>query len=303
MKVIYVMGYARSGSTLLDIVLGAHPSVFGAGELCNLIPAMDIRHEYCACGVRSAECPFWVGVRRAWASTIYDIGKTDYERLRSHFERLRSYPRYWKSHQRDDSLINKHLVQTSMLFEAIGKVSGVATIVESSKAPLRTLALSRMKNIELRVIHLVRDPRGVAFSLAQAYEPDPSNGIVAALPAQRPTVTVLNWMLFNALADRVRARLGRRAILVRYEDLITDPIAVFERMSSWVNIDFSGVAKRLRNGDAFRPTHTIAGNRLRMSGPIRLRTDVKWRLAFSAARKRWLGTLSFPVAGRYGYRL
>ena len=36
MKVVYIMGLWRSGSTLLDIVLGNHQSIESVGELRNL---------------------------------------------------------------------------------------------------------------------------------------------------------------------------------------------------------------------------------------------------------------------------
>lgn len=37
MEVIYIGGYGRSGSTLLDILLSNSPSVRGLGEASNLI--------------------------------------------------------------------------------------------------------------------------------------------------------------------------------------------------------------------------------------------------------------------------
>ena len=36
-KIIYVAGYGRSGSTLLDMMLASHPAVFGAGEMSTYV--------------------------------------------------------------------------------------------------------------------------------------------------------------------------------------------------------------------------------------------------------------------------
>src|SRR5437773_1697066 len=49
-RVIYIMGAGRSGSTLLDTILASHPEVVGVGELVNLHSAGWTAKEICACG-------------------------------------------------------------------------------------------------------------------------------------------------------------------------------------------------------------------------------------------------------------
>ena len=34
--VLYIAGYGRSGSTVLDMLLGTHPRIIGGGELTHL---------------------------------------------------------------------------------------------------------------------------------------------------------------------------------------------------------------------------------------------------------------------------
>ncbi len=85
-KVLYITGAGRSGSTILDIVLGNHPDIESTGELSNLvrngwiggeslkgIERKRVRVPICTCGRRTdipdvedaAEaCPFWSSVRR-----------------------------------------------------------------------------------------------------------------------------------------------------------------------------------------------------------------------------------------------
>ncbi len=296
MKILYIMGYGRSGSTLLDTVLSDHPSVFGAGELCNLIGAMDVHRSYCACGVRSAQCPFWLKVRQDWSRVAGGIVENEYLRLQT-----RLY-RYWLRPRLGDQLMTRYLSQTRALFEAIAETSDGSTIVGSSRAPLRALALSCMGGIEFRVIHLVRDVRGVACSTMKSWEPDPEAGIVAALPAERPTVAAAKWMLTNAIANRIRTLLGDRAILVRYEDFVTNPSITLQRISAFTGLDFEPVAAKLTHGGEFRAKHTIEGNRLRMQARIQLRPDVRWKSELSSVQKRFLPLLASPVAWNYGYR-
>jgi hypothetical protein len=295
------MGSSRSGSTLLDTVLSDQPGIFGAGELCNLITAMDVRHNYCACGNRSAECPLWTGVREEWSRVTKPDVAAEYPELRRRIERIRNYPRFHDG-TTDDPLMQEYLELTRALFGAIAKVSSATTIVDSSKGPIRALALSRMKDVELRAIHLVRDVRGVAHSLAQSFASDPRGGVMTPLESKGPLRTARKWMLTNAIADMVRSRLGDRAILIRYEDYVTNPRATLQRLSAFAGLDFGPTAEKLEHGGAFKCGHTIEGNRLRTYERIELRPDVRWRKQMSKARKSLLPLLTAPVSWKYGYR-
>lgn len=298
-KILYIMGSGRSGSTLLDTVLSDQPGMFGAGELCNLLSAMDVRHNYCACGRRSAECPVWLAVRAEWSrSAVTDVAR-EYPALQRRVERIRNYPRHRGS--TSESFTERYLELTRALFAAIANVSGATTIVDSSKGPVRALALSRMHDVDLRVIHLVRDVRGVAYSTGKRFASDPKGGIMSALNGKSSTRTAANWMLVNAVANRVRARLGERATLVRYEDFVTRPAQILRRLSEFSGVDFAATAEKLERGRGFKAGHTIEGNRLRMHDRIELRPDIRWREHMSKTKQSLLPLLTAPVAWGYGY--
>lgn len=305
-KVIYLMGSARSGSTFLNTILGGHPSAFAAGELCNVIKSMDVRREYCSCGVLSEACSFWTQVRQEWKNTVGRGLVDEFSDLLSCFEQprrfewIRSYSRRWR-HGHDRSAWRRYSTLTSALFTAIQKVSGVDIVVDSSKSPVRALALSEIGDLELHVIHLVRDVRGVVYSLNKAWEPDPKAGIVAPLAAMRPSVVARRWAETNFSSNRVRHRLGERTMLVRYEDLVGAPEATLERIGGFTGLNLSDVATKVRHGEQFQPGHQIAGNRLRMKSTIRLNPDVRWQHELSSLKKYWIWALAGGLAGLYGY--
>ncbi len=62
-RVIYVVGAGRSGSTLLDTILGNHEYIESVGELINSPRAWSNPDEYCACGIQAGVCDFWRQVR------------------------------------------------------------------------------------------------------------------------------------------------------------------------------------------------------------------------------------------------
>src|SRR3712207_469193 len=110
-KVLKITGLGRSGSTILDVVLGNHPDIESVGEASNLIrngwisreslrgiPKDRLRRPICTCGKRldvlyvdtpDEACPFWASVRREWLERADGESIESYPRLQNDFE-LRS---------------------------------------------------------------------------------------------------------------------------------------------------------------------------------------------------------------------
>ena len=61
-RVLYVAGTGRSGSTLVSTILGHLPGVFSAGELRFLWLRGVTQDQMCGCGARFSACPVWVDV-------------------------------------------------------------------------------------------------------------------------------------------------------------------------------------------------------------------------------------------------
>ena len=64
LRIILNAGFGRSGSTLLDNVLGQTQGFFSSGELGNLWDFARPSARVCACGTRLRECPTWNGIFR-----------------------------------------------------------------------------------------------------------------------------------------------------------------------------------------------------------------------------------------------
>ena len=73
-RLLLIRGLGHSGTTILDLALGAHPQLVGLGEAARILerpaagdehrgPAQlrgDLRFERrCTCGAVAAECPVW----------------------------------------------------------------------------------------------------------------------------------------------------------------------------------------------------------------------------------------------------
>jgi len=191
------------------------------------------------------------------------------------------------------------------LYRAIAEVSGAGMIVDSSNLASHAFILRSIPSIDLRVIHLVRDSRGVAFSWRKEVEKRRTNGPSAHLPRYGPGASSLRWMGYNAMAGALRP-LGVPYIFVRYEDLVRSPREVTRRLLQYAGLRGDAANPTYIEGNCvrLRPNHTVEGNPMRfVSGELELRADQDWRRHMSARDRRLVTGLTSPLLAAYGYRV
>jgi len=293
LQVVYILGNSRSGSTILDTLLGNHPAIESVGELVNLPELGWLANQYCACGSRARECVFWEQVRKRWLESTSLSCPAEYVRLQNHVGR---YRRLLPGFHRPDTASAEFLRYadcTAALFETIGEVSGKSIVVDSSKIPLRAFLLSLIPQLDLKIIHLVRDARGVAWSLRKSFKADALAGVQRDIRPQPIAQTVIEWMRINAQSNWVRGKLdARRSMGVRYEELTADPRRTLGRIGDLIGCELRELADKVEQDQALSVGHTIAGNRMRMAGQARLRPDEEWRYKMGAMDKWLIGSLA-----------
>ena len=305
-RVLYIAGAGHSGSTFLDIMLGNHPDVFGAGELSNLPRGGWIDNEYCTCGRQANDCPFWSYVRRVWVEKVGVDDLEGYLKLEDSFERIRCLPRLLWERRKPSARFQRYTERTRALFEAVREVSGKAVIVDSSKSPARAFALAMMPDIDLYLIHLVRDGRGVATSHKKTWRKDLQAGVTRDVKRRSVWETTARWVSVNLGTEWVRFLLrSEKSVRLRYEDYVADPKEASDKIGQMVDLDFTEVSSTVSAGGALQAGHNIAGNHLRMSGTVRLVPETgQWRNkgALSAGERRLSWILMGWLLRRYEYK-
>ena len=325
-KVLMIMGLGRSGSTVLDIVLGNHPQIESVGEVRNLmrngwvsreslrgIDPKGLRVPICTCGRRldvpyveapEEACPFWSGVRREWVERTDRGSIESYPKLQYDFEFKGGWARLLYERRRPSAAFRSYARLTRAFFESIRAVSGKPIIVDSSTDPVQAFALGMVPGIDLYVVHLVRDGRGVITSHRKRFEEDPQ-AIIKTAVGRRVLylASVVRWAALNLATEWVCARLGpKRTTRLRYEDFVADPRAALERIGSLIELDLREVADAASAGKPMQPGHNIGGNRTKKSGVITLRPDAEeWKSALSPAERRLSWVLMGWLMRRYGY--
>jgi hypothetical protein len=304
--IIYIAGYGRSGSTLLDIILGAHPEATSLGEVGRLWELYYSDREPCSCGLKYCDCPFWS--RRDLLPLNHDTPRqmAYYRKLTRHVEGWRALPQIAFASGSADQKRTYAEVMTH-LFTGIARATGKKLLVDSSKTSYgmawRPLALHKLCGFEVRMVHLVRDVRGVMGSYVKGCNIRLRMGEDPRIPFSALRA-LYGWLVANLFAVVGRFFLPSGCYqLFRYEDLIRCPDKELTRMGRFLNLDLEDAIQRIQTAGAFQAGHFVAGNRLAGDGEVRVRlhseppTNLKLHHRLLAALWAWPMTLYAALAG------
>lgn len=304
-RVVSIIGSGRSGSTVLDIVLGSHPNIEGVGALSKLPRSGWTRDDdrRCSCGSPIHACPYWTAVYERWIDTVGADGLTRYIDLQGRYEHSsKRWPRLLIEERTPSPEFLDYGHMTAALYGSISEVSGNPVILDSSKKPVRTYALIAAGGLDVRVLHLVRDGRGVVWSRLKPLPRDVEAGVPSARPPTPPWRTTLHWTQANIESEWVTRRAGRsKGTRIAYESLVETPGALLERISPIVGEDLSELMEGIDNGRSMQTGHRVGGNRMRFAGEVRLRPDLEWTTKLPSSDGDTFWRMAGWLARRYGY--
>lgn len=257
-RILYIMGFGRGGSTILEVLLANNPGVFGAGELTHVLSDAVLRNAACSCGAPSLCCEIWSKVceRLNWTT----------EMARSNAQLLRRVEHHARFPLMAAGLIGRATWEryariNAELFCAISEVTGAEVVTDSSKYAGRALALRRVFSDRVQVICLTRSPNGLMHSFQKPQHDE---------QLQKSALGACFYYTYVLSCLHVASRqLGEQALNVRYEDLASNAEGVIRRIGEWWGRDVSQVVAKLRTRDIFDIGHVVTGNRLRYRGRVR----------------------------------
>lgn len=305
---LYLAGLGRSGSTLLERLLGEMPGACPAGEIVHVWLRGVRDGERCGCGQPFLACPFWEAVGQeafgGWAQV--DVDRVT--RLRAQVDRSRFLPQLASPalRRRLQPALGEYVGYYQGLYAAIAQVSGGPVVIDSSKHASLAFCLRSCPGIDLRVVHMVRDSRAVAYSWSKIVDrPEADAG--SQMATYTPASAAMRWNLQNS-ALQLLAQLGTPTLRVRYEDFTAAPAATLSRIAAFAGLpggpDFSflGTDGPGRWWAELGATHTASGNPMRFTtGRIGIRHDDAWQTGMMAGSRRTVTTLTLPLLTRYGY--
>ena len=302
-KVLYIAGSGRSGSTILDNILGQLEGFVSAGEVRFLWERGMREDRTCSCGTAFSSCSFWGEV----LTTAYgDRATLDPERmmaLLARGTRARHIPRLVGSARRREAFVgglDELPDRLSSLYGAIADAAGARVIVDSSKLPTYGMVLDQVPGVDLRIVHLVRDPRATAYSWRRKKSLPDKPG--STMQRQGPLKASALWMLWNGAAGVFWRKDRERYLRLRYEDFVRDPRSSIERVCAFVGEDPSGSPFVSETEVELTPSHSVAGNPSRFTtGRVALRPDEEWRSKMRRSDRAIVTAVTWPLLIRHGY--
>lgn len=303
--VLFVAGSGRSGTTMVNNLLGQVDAVFAAGELRYLWHRGVVANHVCGCGQPFAACAVWESVMRELERAVGPVDAQALgDRLLRRLRVLRVPGMLWRrlSGQRpvpshaDDAAIRA-------LYRAIQEETRAQLIVDSSKLPPYGLLLCRLPDVQVTVLHLIRDPRATAFSwrrrMASRDRDDDS-----VMPRQPVWKSSALWLTWNCLAAMLWPSRAAHHLRIRYEDLVVAPEATLAALCAALGVPATGIPFVDDRTVDLRPVHAVAGNPVRRScGRVEIRPDDEWRHSMRPRDRRLVTVFTAPALAAFGYRL
>lgn len=261
MPVIYILSCGHSGSTLLDMLLNAHPQVMGLGEIEKIGDRATIDTARCSCGERVSDCGFW----QAFLASHPRLVAAKLRAIRMKRSDLLLRKQRYHFVELGDAVMDPdfYLRATEELYLYAQKNSGREVLIDSSKNIFRLLFLYQ-KSVRIKpvVLFLTRDGRGVTWSYKKVH----------------PQLSLLHhmrhWATSNLKAELILWWYKIPHIHITYEELARNPEAVLSRITQAAGIDFSPSML-----DFDKPVrHQVGGNkRVLFASTSVIREDLSWR--------------------------
>jgi len=296
-------GSPYTGSTLLGMLLANHPACASIGAATGLPAKIDLATYRCSCGVLFTECPFWGRIAERTISLQQPVTVFKKDFWNTH---VRASRRRWINGVLVSSLGNASLnaardavvgwapplkrrvaearASTWSLAKAVLEETGKTVFVDTARYHQRPRQLQGSSRLDLKVIHLVRDPRGNAASIMK------HTGVDAAAAARQ-------WRHYNVEADRVRRFFTRDSWLrLHYEELCARPQETLDRVARFIGVDPIPLARYLEASER----HVI-GNSMRLRTVEEIREDRSWMGRLTEDDIRVIARVTSSASHRLGY--
>ena len=231
---LYLLGLEHSGSTLVAFLLNAHPAIANVGETAAVDQILPDRwesgHGLCSCGRAYVECPFWIQALAGLSARGFGLGSPN-------------------------------------PFAAKDE-PGAAQKLDASKKPGYLKRLVANPHLDLRVLDLYRDGRGIVNS----WRKNNPNANVENLTQE--------WIRREDRRQLALAAIDSGSIFrLRYEDLCQDPPKWLGKILAFLALDDADFA-----GEGFKSSaeHHIIGNPMRLNANEQIQLDEKWRRELTA---------------------
>jgi len=303
-KIVYLAGMGRSGSTIIGKVLSQLKDFFYIGEMKQVWKYGISKNTLCGCGLNFSDCPIWSSViSRAFGIRAKEIAqKMIYMQRNTLRERHAPIIRFLNNPMKfiDKRISQEYRWAINRLYQEIARVTGANIIVDSTKTATYGLLIKNILDCPVYVLHIVRDPGAVAYSWKRSKNHNIS-GIKVAMRRFSTIKTVLRWGIRNWSVEQALRPFVDGFMLVRYEDFVNNPKKLVRAILKFVHED-SDLSFIHNHKVSLKETHSVWGNPGRLlHGDIKIKLDNEWKISQSNVQRIIIKVLLCIYLYRYSY--
>lgn len=291
-KLIYIVSNGRSGSTLLDMLIGKHSKCYTLGEFQMLPIDFEYNTQPCGCGESLKNCHFWSQIYLANEKIIdegvisrfrnFGAGKLlRWNELKSVYlnkpERIEEKQEIYKYGQEN------YTVFTSVL-NKVREEMDVEYLVDASKDLYRLKWLAQSELFDISVLHIIKSPEAFVYSMRKSE--------MRFFPKMKRTIRMsLRWVIENHFINKVCSKyiVNGRYTKVKYEDLASNTQDELKNLFSKINLTYE---KNILEGGFFHENHAISGNKMRFKSSV-IKLDQKWKSELSLFQRILIKAITF----------
>ncbi len=274
--IVYIAGTGRCGSTLLEMILSQLPGVLSVGEIRYLKERGFEQNRKTGEGVEFKQSPFWT----KWVEHLYngDWQEAEQEALSCPL-RMRQllWPRVFRKSTRFESILSRYGQYYHKVFSGLFDVSNADVIIDSSKIPTHGLAFSNFSDMQVKILHLKRDPRAVAYSWNKSKYDQGKGGMMSR---KNILSSSLEWAFINDWIGHY-FKPSFEVFEIDYAELTHNPHQEINKVIEFINptLKSHNPIKPKGNSYEFKTSHpTVSGNPIRFdTGRIEIREDRRWK--------------------------
>ncbi len=302
-RYISICGSGRSGSTLVNLLLGSHPGVISLGETTNLLRSVT-ENRQCTCRQHVKTCVFWNDIRREILSNrgidIFERPEDfpvslqpDRQAVVGHFVHYQRLALAWLGREPltrvelvpPGGIPTRKIVDNIFhLYDTVRAITGCQAVVDSSKLPLRMKWLWMNRPSQVKALYVVRDGRAVLSSNIRRGWSTKS--------------AVFSWIKAQTSVRLMLQRMQEDSwLLVRYEDLCNNPQGELRRICQFLSLEFSEEMLDFRKSGH----HDIDGNRMRFDTSKEIVNRETWRQELECTDLQIFERFAGSINRRLGY--
>lgn len=307
--VLIILGFRRSGSTVLTKSLGCHSKCSAIGEINYFFKEIKNSESPCGCGEKYYSCKYWNKIineinSEKSTNVLKDDNKFNVE-IGNELTRLKNIllllPTIFFNKEYNYNYLRKKIENTFYLYFKLFKYSKSDILIDSTKTVFRALILAsfaKKYKVNFKFIFLVRDGRAVLNSTQKGFyyvKQEDGTSNLTNVNTRKSIVEVKSWVFANSLYFiLLKLFRNKKHIMVKHEDFCNKPKETLQQICKFAKINYEDEMLNIGKHE----NHILGGNSSRINAKEIRKQDEAWRnnlnkedLKMFLSKAGWLNSL------------